>query len=109
MQLFFTQTDLEVVQVVSELVGLFIENFDQILKSYKKISVTLVTAWKCLMQSYMLHTKGFNVLLLKRFVIQDISIYLLIITQQLMFLMIIQIELKEHSCWEYIDQEWMDY
>jgi hypothetical protein len=43
MQLLFTQTDLEVVQVVSELVGLFIENFDQILKSYKKISVTLVT------------------------------------------------------------------
>jgi hypothetical protein len=77
MQLLSTRTDLEVVQVVSELVGLFIENFDQILKLYKTISVTLVTAWKCLMQSYMLHTKGFNVLLVEIFVIQDISVRIL--------------------------------
>jgi hypothetical protein len=50
-----------------------------------------------LMQSYMLHMKGFNVLLVEIFVIQDIFIYVLIMAQQLIFLLIIQIELKEHS------------
>jgi hypothetical protein len=49
------------------------------------------------MQSYMLHIKVFNVLLVEIFAIQDISIYVLIITQQLMFLQTIQIELKDHS------------
>jgi hypothetical protein len=66
----------------------------QVLKLYKKISVTLAAAWKYLMQNYMLHMKGFNVLLVEIFVIQD---YVLIIAKQLMFLLTIQIELKKHS------------
>jgi hypothetical protein len=49
------------------------------------------------MQSYILHMKAFDVLLVEIFVIQDIFTYVLIIAQQLMFLLIIQIESKERA------------
>jgi hypothetical protein len=58
------------------------------------------------MQSYMLHTKGFIVSLVEIFVIQDLSIYVLIIAQQLMFLLIIQFELKEHSRQQMLGIHW---